>query len=112
MLEFEERSFVANAIKHFASERYDLLAHVVMDGHVYVLVMPVERFSPQEIVHSWKSYTANRLQREFGRIGVIWQREYFDWIIRGDRELVEKANYILDNPFRSWPELKEYKWVG
>jgi REP element-mobilizing transposase RayT len=112
LLECEERSVVANAIKHFAPERYDLLAYVVMDDHVHVVTMPMEGFSLQEIVHTWKSYTANWLQREFGRVGAIWQREYFDRIIRDERELMEKVNYILDNPFRRWPELEEYMWVG
>lgn len=111
-LEPEERTLVANAIKHFAGERYDLLAYVVMDDHVHVLAAPVEEFSLHEIVHSWKSFTTNRLQRDFGRMGVIWQREYFDRIVRDERELAEKFNYILDNPARRWPELGEYAWVG
>ncbi len=110
-LECEERTLVADTIKHFAGVRYNLLAYVVMDDHVHVLAVPLENVDLQEIVHSWKSFTTNRLQRKFGRIGVIWQREYFDRIVRDERELIEKVNYILNNPARRWPEIIEYDWV-
>ncbi len=112
VLEGEERTVVANALKHFSGDRYDLLAYVVMDDHVHVVTAPVEGLSLQEIVHSWKSFTANRLQRYFGRIGVIWQDEYFDRIIRNEGELAQKINYILNNPHTRWPEIREYEWVG
>jgi putative transposase len=39
-LEPNERTLVAHAIKHFAGERYELLAYVVMDDHVHVVVLP------------------------------------------------------------------------
>ncbi|AFM23538.1 REP-associated tyrosine transposase [Desulfomonile tiedjei] len=110
-LESDERTVVADAIVHFARVRYDLIAYVVMDDHIHVLAVPVEGVCLQEIVHSWKSFTANRLQRNFGRMGPIWQKEYFDRIVRDEEELMEKVNYILNNPARKWPELEEYKWV-
>ncbi|MBI4964717.1 MAG: transposase [Desulfomonile tiedjei] len=111
-LEYEERTIVADAIKHFAGERYDLLAYVVMDDHVHVVVAPVQGFSLQKILHSWKSFTASCLQKDFRRVGAVWQDEYFDRIVRDQKELMEKLNYILDNPARKWPELEEYMWVG
>jgi len=111
-LDHRERSLVADALKHFAGSRYDLFAYVVMDDHVHVLVALAEGFSLQEIVHTWKSFTTNRLQRLFGRGAAIWQSEYFDRIVRDEAELIEKANYILNNPLRRWPELDEYAWVG
>ncbi len=107
----EERTLVAHAIKHFAADRYDLVAYVVMDDHVHVLAAPVEGVSLQEIMHTWKSFTTNRLQRNSGRIGTIWQREYFDRIVRDERELMEKVNYILNNPASRWPEREEYEWA-
>jgi REP element-mobilizing transposase RayT len=112
LLQPDERTLVANTIKRFAGQRYDLWAYVVMDDHVHVTVTPVEVFSLQEIVHAWKSFTTNRLQRHFHRIGLIWQREYFDRIVRDERELVAKINYILDNPEKRWPDIEEYNWVG
>jgi REP element-mobilizing transposase RayT len=112
LLQPAERILVADAIKHFAGERYGLWAYVVMDDHVHVLVAPLEEVPLQEIVHTWKSFTTNQLQRNLHRIGLIWQREYFDRIVRGERELVAKINYILNNPEKRWPDIEEYEWVG
>jgi putative transposase len=107
----EEKTLVVEAIKHFADERYDLLAYVVMDDHVHVIIVPLEEFSLQAIVHSWKSFTANRLQRDSGRYGRIWQRKYLDRIIRNEADLLEKVNYILGNPVKRWPDIQEYPWL-
>jgi REP element-mobilizing transposase RayT len=111
LLTSEERTVVATSIKHFAGDRYHLFAYVVMDDHAHVLAAPAKEFSLQQIMHSWKSFTANRLQRDFGRSGAVWQSEYYDRIVRDDHELDEKIKYILDNPRRRWPEIVEYTWV-
>jgi hypothetical protein len=63
------------------------------------------------IMHSWKSVTANTLQRQFGRKGRIWLDEYFDRIVRDEEEFVEKAQYILNNPVKRWQEIEDYEWV-
>jgi putative transposase len=107
-----ERSVVMTAIRHFENQRYHLPAYAIMDDHVHVLVMPLDENRLHRIVHSWKSFAANQLTQEFGRKAPIWQREYFDRIVRDDDELMEKARYILNNPFARWPELDEYEWVG
>jgi hypothetical protein len=62
-------------------------------------------------MHSWKSYTTNVLEREFGRVGCVWQPEYMDRIVRDDEELMQKAEYIYSNPVKRWPDLEEYPWV-
>ncbi len=108
----DERGIVASTLKHFDGERYDLLAYVVMHNHVHALVWPTDSYYLQNIVHSWKSFTAYRLQREFGRSDRLWQDEYFDRIVRDEKEFLEKAQYILNNPWKTWPEIKEYPWVG
>jgi len=111
-LAHDERLVVVSALRHFDGTRYELLVYVVMHNHVHVLVEPKDKHPLQGIVHSWKSYTANRLQREFGRRNRIWQDEYFDRIVRDEAEFFEKAQYILNNPWKTWPEIKEYPWVG
>ena len=107
----DERSVVANALPYFDGRRYELLAYVVMNDHVHVLVSPLGATRLQDVLHSWKSYTANQLQSAFGRFGRIWQEEYFDRIVRDDAELLEKTTYILNNARKRWPEVGHYQWV-
>ncbi|GIZ51800.1 transposase [Noviherbaspirillum aridicola] len=106
-----ERTKVAEAITCFDGRRYALDAYVVMDDHVHAVVQPALDVSLERIVHSWKSFSANRLQRENGRRGAVWQQESFDRIVRDEHERLEKIRYIMNNPLKRWPDLKEYAWV-
>ena len=108
----EERTVVVDVIKHFETHRYGLTAYVVMDDHVHVMVMPQEGFELHAIVHSWKSFSAKRLTKNWGRTPPVWQREYFDRIMRDDEELMQKAQYIVGNPWKRWPSIEEYSWIG
>ena len=108
----EEKNIIIEAVKHFDDNRYDLLAYVVMHDHVHVLIKPDKKYPLSNLVHSWKSFTANRLQLKFNRLKSLWQDEYFDRIVRDEEELMEKAQYIINNPFKVWPDIKEYQWVG
>lgn len=106
-----EREIIVSTIKHFAGQRFDLFAYVVMPDHVHVLVLPYKEYLLHGLVHSWKSYTAYRLQREGGREGKIWQEDYFDRIMRDEAEFMEKVQYILNNPLKINPQIDEYPWV-
>ena len=110
-LKSEEKELLSSALKHFDGERYELLAYVVMHNHVHVLVSPKINHRLQDIVFSWKSFTAYFLQRKFLRRNRIWQDEYFDRIVRDEAEFLEKAQYILNNPLKTWPDIQEYEWV-
>ncbi len=110
-----ERDLVADSLNHFHPDRYYLFCWVVMNDHVHALFLPREKEDVSKIMHSWKSYTANRLQRQHGRAGSVWQKDSFDRVIFSDREFNEKAHYIVNNPLKRWPDLNsvdEYHWVG
>ena len=84
-------------LKHFNGKRYELLAWSVMPNHVHAVVRPVGGNTLVRILHSWKSYTANHANKLIGRSGTFWQPEYFDHIVRDERELVETINYVEKN---------------
>lgn len=108
----EERTLVESAIRHFENKRYDLFAWVVMNDHCHALVQPYTDWRLEHILHSWKSYTANQMQRQFGRLRCLWQDETFDRIVRDANEFDEKLIYILNNPLKRWPGLESYEWLG
>jgi REP element-mobilizing transposase RayT len=107
-----ERDTVQQAILHFGGQRYDLLAHVVMTDHVHVLLEPTAEYKLETIVHTWKSFSAHQLQRLHGRDSNVWQKDYFNRIIRDERELRETVRYILLNPSKRWPGTVGYRWLG
>ena len=107
----EERTMIMSVLKYFEGSRYELFAYVVMDDHMHVLVKPLGNHQVERIVHSWKSFTAHKFQKESGREVPIWQAEYFDRIVRDEKEFLDKAQYIINNPLKRWPEMEEYPWA-
>jgi REP element-mobilizing transposase RayT len=107
-----ERNVVAAALHSFDGVRYDLHPFVIMDDHVHVLVGPRPGYELTRICASWKSWTANQLQRGF-RAGTcrIWQHEVFDHIVRGEHAFRRILRYVVENPVRRWPGIDVYPWV-
>ena len=110
-LDASERDLVVAAMKNFDGQRYELAAYVVMDDHVHALVTPLANYDLESILHSWKSFSARQMQRGHRRFGRIWQGEYFDRIIRDDKEFLQKRDYIIANAWKRWPEMENYPWV-
>ncbi|MGD0596161.1 MAG: valine--tRNA ligase [Sedimentisphaerales bacterium] len=100
---------VANALKHFDSERYDLIAWAIMPNHVHAVVQPREGFDLPGILHSWKSYTANKANELLERTGEFWQSEYYDHLIRDEKDFAYQVNYIKENPAKAG--LENWPWV-
>jgi putative transposase len=110
-LDSTERTIVVDAIRHFIGVRYEIIAFVVMNDHAHAIVAPFPEFSLEQIVHSWKSFTAHAIRKNRSGVGSIWQREYFDRALRSEDECAEKLQYIRANPFKRWPELESYAWL-
>ncbi len=89
------------SLLRFNEERYRLHAWIVMPNHVHVLLTPISELSLAQILHSWKSYTANRANAIMGRTGPFWQREYFDRFVRDEEHFVATVEYIENNPVKA-----------
>ena len=102
---------VSKALEHFDGERYQLIAWCVMPNHVHAL-MRQRRVTIPSIVHSWKSFTAKRINAGLGRMGELWQKDYWDHVIRDSRELERTVSYVMNNPcnagLRDWPFVRRY----
>jgi REP element-mobilizing transposase RayT len=60
-----------------------------------------------KIIRAFKSISAIAINRLIGRTGQpLWQRNYFERIIRDEAELNNARQYIADNPAR-WAEDEE-----
>ena len=69
----------------------------------------MRRHGLPEIVRALKSFSARRINQVRGTHGIaVWQRNYYEHIIRNQNELDAVREYIVDNP-RQWSEDKEYR---
>jgi REP element-mobilizing transposase RayT len=92
---------VAGALRYYEGQHYTLHTWTIMPNHVHVLFTVLEEFSLSKIVHSWKSFTANQGNRLLQRFGRFWQPEYYDRLIRNERQFEFTFRYILTNPVKA-----------
>ncbi len=100
---------VVAALRRFDRKRYRLLAWCIMPNHVHVVFEITLGEDLAAVVHSWKSYTANQINGLLGRKGALWHREYYDRLVRNDRELDRAVQYVIRNPEKAG--LKNWNWV-
>jgi type I restriction enzyme, R subunit len=92
---------VADALRHFDGERYEIASFVVMPNHVHVLFRPLGKHALPEILKSWKGFTARAINKRMGKTGELWQDEYWDRLIRNERHFFKVAEYIRENPMKA-----------
>ena len=102
-------SLAEQALTHFHGQRYELGRYVIMPNHVHVLVTPGPGKELSGILHSWKSFTANAINRLLRRDGKLWQDESFDHVVRDDEGLRHYQRYIVDNPDNAGLRENEYR---
>lgn len=115
----EVKTLMTDALKYFDGECYHLGRYVVAANHVHILVTPLADNKLSEILHSWKSYTAKQIlnvevasrrlkdfeveaascrfkrnnkagERRFH----VYQKEYYDHIVRSPESLYRIEQYI------------------
>ena len=96
---------------HSLAERFPgtiLDEFIVMPNHVHgVLALPPHddrRVGLGNVIRAFKSISAIAANRLLGRSRrPFWQRNYFERIIRSDRELLATREYIRNNPL-NWTD--------
>jgi putative DNA methylase len=90
---------VADAIRFFEGQRYELYAWVVMPNHAHVVVWPMPGHTLSDILHSWKSYTSHQINKRLpAKVVPFWQSESYEHLIRDDDDLHRCCHYTLGNP--------------
>jgi len=95
---------VASALKQFDGTRYRMFAWCVMPNHVHVVFQPLGGFDLAGILHAWKSFTGVEINRHLLRSGALWQKEYYDHLIRSGKAAAEGYSLYRRKPEESWDE--------
>jgi REP element-mobilizing transposase RayT len=97
---------------HYAHVKLD--AFITMPDHVHAIIVlddsiagePENHHLPPrhglaEIVRAFKSFSARRINELRRTAGIgVWQRNYYERIVRDEQELHQIRAYIIDNPVR------------
>jgi putative transposase len=92
---------VGEALAFFESERSVQHAWVVMPNHVHCLFTVLGAWKLDQLLHSWKSFTVNKINALLRRTGILWQRDYFDRMIRDGGHFMNCIRYIRNNPTKA-----------
>ena len=88
---------------------------VIMPDHVHLFARPSrESKSRGEWVKVWKAVSSRQIARTHDIEPPIWQRDYFDHILRSARSYSEKWDYVWNNPVRHGLATKpdDWPWQG
>ena len=101
-------SHVVDALRFKDGAAYHLYAWVVMPNHVHVLMSLSDGSKLEKIIAAWKRWSANQIQRNSGTRGGIWQKDYFDRMIRDHAHFQRVIRYIRNNPEKAGLRENEY----
>lgn len=85
----------------YISNHYDVFdvdCYTIMPNHIHFILLKntdEDSISLNDIIRRFKSYTS----KKYG--GNLWQRSYYDHIIRNTKDYEEISSYIFNNP-KKW----------
>ncbi|MBQ8835142.1 MAG: transposase [Oscillospiraceae bacterium] len=97
---------IADEILLSLPERYGFVldACVIMPNHIHIIIMKrtVAAAKVGQFVGAFKSSVSTRWYKECDRrgnvAGKLWQRNYYDHVLRNEADHLEKLRYIDENP--------------
>jgi putative transposase len=78
---------------------FSLLAFCFMPDHLHLLVRGSERSDLPWFMKRFKQRTSYEFKRVHGK--ALWQKSYYEHVVRNDADAEETTNYILQNQVRA-----------
>ena len=89
--------------------------YCIMPDHLHLLLSLTDNFDKrlQDWVSAFKRYTSKAISELVG-IRPLWQKNFYDHIVRKEESLIKIAEYIVNNPVRKgivddWEEYRHSK---
>lgn len=86
--------------KRFTAKLY---VYCLMPDHLQCLMSPSDKIkvTVSRIFQAFKSLSTNEIRKKFGIKEKIWQRGFYDCIVRNYDDFIRITEYILSDPKRS-----------
>ncbi|NJO72651.1 MAG: transposase [Leptolyngbyaceae cyanobacterium RM1_406_9] len=102
----DARQAILESCLFFDQERYQIFTMVVMPDHVHMLIQPWvksknEYWTLSSIMKSIKGYSAKIIPKVTNHLGIVWQDERYDRIVRDEEEFQNFWQYIRQNPVKA-----------
>ena len=114
---FSDRELAERTIAYLKESKdkhdYRIYAYCLMPDHLHVLLNPAESNIPvSRFLQTFKSQTGFWHKKEHGM--PLWQRGFYDHVVRKNEDLIKIVQYVLENPVRRGlaGTAKEYPYSG
>jgi putative transposase len=106
--------------------RFVVVGYVVMPEHIHLLSREHDRGTPSTVMQVLKQRFARRVLSELRRkdcpgqsrlwqetleAGHVWQRRFYDFVVRSEEKKIEKLKYIHRNPVKRGLALESDQWA-
>lgn len=78
---------------------FSIYIYCFMPRHLHLLLGGSDNSKLSQFMKTFKQRSSFTFRKEFG--DVLWQRSYYDHVLRKDEALKNVALYILNNPIRA-----------
>ena len=107
------RRVIAQLSQTAATHRFSVIAYCLMPDHLHALVAGEHEAADfREFVRIFKRRTAFEWKQQHRT--VLWQRGYYEHVLRDDEDMFGVARYIVENPLRAKlvSNVLDYPYVG
>jgi putative transposase len=75
---------------------------VIMPDHIHLMIILPKsgEVNLSQVIQALKSLVAKEFRENSGIPQSIWQRGFYDHVIRNEKDYLEKKRYILQNPLK------------
>jgi len=112
------RGLVLGHCLHDHGTKFYVHGIVVMPDHVHMIFTPLKDnqdnpYGLAEIMNGIKGTSAHSINKALNRRGPVWQREFFDHVLRSDESIHSKVQYVCENPVRKGlvQAVGDYAWL-
>jgi REP element-mobilizing transposase RayT len=89
--------------------------YLIMPDHVHFFCAPDSdaKLLPT-FVGFWKEWTSKAIKSALGLPGRVWQKEFFDHVLRSSESYGQKWDYVCENPIRAGlvGKANDWPWQG
>ncbi len=89
---------VVDAVEALRPYKAFVLAFAVMPDHLHAILVPKTPWTISDVMRSLKGASAREVNLLLGTRGPLWQRSFYDRVIRTEAELGDAVRYVEDNP--------------
>ncbi len=77
---------------------YKVYGYCLMPDHLHLILVPSRRFNLSFILKMIKGTFTRKVNKLDAKDGSLWQRRFYEEVIRDERQLLHQLDYIHMNP--------------